>query len=379
MVGKPTVMVVDDDELTQELICGILGDEYALLRAGSGQECMDMLGREQTDVLLLDVNMPGIDGLDACRRIRKDPAHRNLSIIFVSASDTKDEIMAGYEAGADDYITKPLHSDSLLARVERNTRLHLKRKSMVSDEHFDHDEIQRIKTLMVPLVQFVELSQSTKFHDAVIEKLFQLTQQFNLSCRVQVQVYQQIQYFADDGMLRPIEANLLEQMRGQGQCCEFGKRLIINFSDISLLVRNLPIEDESLRENLILVLAQAIRIANAKIVSLNNREDREKQVENLVQVLESACETVGFLHQQFCDHTHKSHQVLDTVTHEIMKNLETLGLTDDQEEFLNKVIDRGMQKLMRLSNESVIVENNINAFAMELRESLRKNLLLSKG
>lgn len=377
-MGKPAVMVVDDDELTQELICGILGDDYTLLRAASGKQCMEMLEHEQADVLLLDVNMPGIDGLEACRLIRKNPAHRNLSIIFVSASDSKDEIIAGYEAGADDYITKPLHSDSLLARVERNSRLHLKRKSMVNEDTVDHHEIQRIKTLMVPLVQFVELSQSTTFHDAVIEKLFQFTQQINLSCRVQVQVHNQIQYFADDGMLRPIEANLLEQMRGQGQCCEFGKRLIINFSDLSLLVRNLPTEDDNLRQSLILVLTQAMRIANAKIVSLNTREDSEKQVENLAQVLESACETVGFLHQQFCDHTHKSHEVHDSVTHDIMKNLETLGLTDDQEDFLNQVIDRGMQKLLALSNESVIIENNINAFAVELRESLRKHLLAGR-
>lgn len=377
-MGKPTVMVVDDDELTQELICGILGDDYHLLRAASGSECLEQLGKSPTDVLLLDVNMPGIDGLEACRQIRKNPSHSNLSIIFVSASDAKDEIIAGYEAGADDYITKPLHSDSLLARVERNTRLHLKRKSLVSNDRLDSEEIQRIKTLMVPLVQFVELSQSTKFHDAVVEKLFQFTQQINLSCRLQIQIHGNTHYFADDGMLRPIEANLLEQMRGQGQCCEFGKRLIINFSDLSLLVRNMPTEDENLRENLTLVLTQGARIANAKLIALNSKEDREKQVENLVQVLESACETIGFLHQQFSDHTRKSHDVHDTVTHDICKNFENLGLTDDQEDFLNQVIDRGMQRLLSLSNESVIFENNINAFAMELRESLRKHLLLSR-
>lgn len=374
-MGKPTVMVVDDDELTQELICGILGDDYTLVRAASGNECMQMLEQGPTDILLLDVNMPGIDGLEACRLIRKNPAHHNLSIIFVSASDAKDEIIAGYEAGADDYITKPLHSDSLLARVERNTRLHLKRKSMVSDEYVERDEIQRIKSLIVPLVQFVELSQSANFHDAVIEKLFNFTQQLNLSCRVQARVHQQIQYFADDGMLRPIEANLLEQMHGQGQCCEFGKRLIINFSDVSLLVRNMPTENDGLRENLILAITQAVHIANAKINALNHKDDRQKQIETLAQVLESATETVGFLHQQFCDHTRKSHEVHDSVTHEISKNLEALGLTDEQEDFLNQVIDRGMQQLVALSNESVIIENNINAFALELRESLRKHML----
>lgn len=308
-MGKPTVMVVDDDELTQELICGILGDDYALIRAASGDECIEKLGQQATDILLLDVNMPGLDGLQACRMIRNNPAHQNLSIIFVSASDAKDEIIAGYEAGADDYITKPLHSDSLLARVERNTRLHLKRKSMVSDEFVEPDEMQRIKSLIVPLVQFVELSQAAKFHDAVIEKLFAFTQQIHLSCRAQVKVYQQTQYFADDGILLPIEANLLEQMRGQGQCCEFGKRLIINFNDVSLLVRNLPTGDESLRENLILALTQAVSIANTRIVALNSAEIREKQAESLAQVLEAACETVGFLHQQFCEHTHKSHDV----------------------------------------------------------------------
>lgn len=373
-MGKPTVMVVDDDELTQELICGILGDDYTLVKACSGNECMDRLDNTPTDVLLLDVHMPGIDGLEVCRLIRKNAAYHNLSIIFVSASDSKDEIIAGYEAGADDYITKPLHSDSLLARVERNTRLHLKRKAMTSDEYIDHDEFLRIKTLLAPLAQFLESSQSCKFHDAVVEKLFQFTEQISLSCRLQVQVHQQIQYFADDGMLRPIEANLLEQMRAQGQCCEFGKRLIINFSDLSLLVRNLPTEDESLRENLILVLTQAVRIANARITALNSKDDREKQVENLVQVLESACETIGFLHQQFCEHTRKSHEVHDGVTLEIMKNLETLGLTDEQEDFLIQVIDHGMQKLVELSNDSVIIENNINSFAVELRESLGRQL-----
>jgi two-component system, OmpR family, KDP operon response regulator KdpE len=117
-----TILVVDDLPQNARLLDAVLTPRgYRVLVAGSGPEALDLLRAERPDLVLLDIFMPGMDGYEVCRRIRRDPATAFLPVVMITASGNQEKIQS-IEAGADDFVTKPFSMDELLARVRAATR-----------------------------------------------------------------------------------------------------------------------------------------------------------------------------------------------------------------------------------------------------------------
>ncbi len=118
------VLVVDDILPNVKLLEAKLSAEYFdVLTATSGAEALELVRRELPDIVLLDVMMPEMDGFEVCRRIRADPATAHIPIVMVTALDQQSDRVMGLEAGADDFLTKPVKDMALLARVRSLVRL----------------------------------------------------------------------------------------------------------------------------------------------------------------------------------------------------------------------------------------------------------------
>ena len=117
---KESVLVVDDDVRILRMIHRIMELEgYCVLTASSGEEALDVFNQEAPSLVLLDIMMPDMDGVTACHRIRE---FSQVPIIMVTAKDSTEEKVEGLNAGADDYVTKPLSSEELAARVRAMLR-----------------------------------------------------------------------------------------------------------------------------------------------------------------------------------------------------------------------------------------------------------------
>ena len=133
------ILVVDDLETNVRLLEAKLTIEYYdVLTCGDGQTALTMAAEHQPDLVLLDVMMPGMDGFETCRRLKADPATRHIPVVLVTALDGRDDRIKGLEAGADDFITKPLDDVILFARVKSLTRL-----KQVTDELREREESGR--------------------------------------------------------------------------------------------------------------------------------------------------------------------------------------------------------------------------------------------
>lgn len=116
MSKEKTILVVDDQPALVRLVRDNLESrQFRVTHASDGAKALDIVENEKPDLVILDVMMPGMDGYEVCRRIRE---FSTVPIIMLTARNEQESLIQGFEAGADDYVTKPFHANELLARVE---------------------------------------------------------------------------------------------------------------------------------------------------------------------------------------------------------------------------------------------------------------------
>ena len=175
MKDKPVILVVDDQPQNLELLEAYLAPQgYGIVTAANGEEALDKLSGNPIDLMLLDIMMPGMDGFEVTRRVRRDNMHRLLPIILVTALRETEDRIKGIEAGCDDFISKPLDKMELLARVRSllkvnaykylmaNYRKMLEAEVLRRTEELKH-ALERIKS--VSLDTIYRLSMASEYKD----------------------------------------------------------------------------------------------------------------------------------------------------------------------------------------------------------------------
>jgi DNA-binding response OmpR family regulator len=116
--GRIRVLIVDDDRPTREVVRALLEDPgFELLEASGGEEALQLAVERPPHIVLLDIMMPGMDGYEVCRRIRRTPKLAGSVVLMLTAKKLPDDRRLGFEAGADDYMTKPFSPLELMSAI----------------------------------------------------------------------------------------------------------------------------------------------------------------------------------------------------------------------------------------------------------------------
>ena len=151
------ILIVDDNSTNLKVLMQVLeAADYSVLVATSGERALHIAAQASPDLILLDVMMPGMDGYEVCRRLKQDVSTQAIPVIFITAFDQTEGVMAGFDAGGVDYIPKPFRQEEVLARVqthlslyrltreleEKNTALE-KKNQQLKEIHEQLEEAQR--------------------------------------------------------------------------------------------------------------------------------------------------------------------------------------------------------------------------------------------
>lgn len=198
-----SVLVVDDDE-TNRAICKacLLRAGYQVREAADGCEALAQVGEEPPDLVIMDVMMPNMDGLECTRALRANPETRDIPIIIVSALSRTEDILAGLEAGADEYLSKPIRSSELILRVQSMARLQRERVDLL----LSYEERGKQMRVLTRLVEFCRAVSHSMNSNAILEQTVAAVSDVTGCQRVSVMLPDE-----DDRFLRIVSARGVEQ------------------------------------------------------------------------------------------------------------------------------------------------------------------------
>lgn len=153
-----TILVADDDPLIQEVLQTKLEKSgYRVKSALDGEETLASIQQEIPDLLILDIKMPGVDGLEICRRLKAEEKTRALPILMLTAYGGVDHIVKGLEAGADDYVTKPFQMEEVMMRVRALLRMR-DIESQLREKESHLARVQTVGQLLVTMAHHINNS-----------------------------------------------------------------------------------------------------------------------------------------------------------------------------------------------------------------------------
>jgi DNA-binding response OmpR family regulator len=339
-----TVFVVDDDKTTRLLLESMLGNKYAVEAFGSAESCLDRLTLIQPDLFLLDVGLPGMDGYDLCRAIKGLPEAGSIPVVFISGHDDLDAIMAGYDAGGEDYIVKPFDIAGLSHKIENLRRIEQDKSALLGQAR-DSDELATLVLANLDeyavLIKFLRSLNECSNTEETVEAILRSLAAFHLEGAVQIRLRNFEKTFSKTGENWPLEIAVINHIRTLDRIFEFRTRCAYNFEHITILVTNMPVADADLCGRIRDHLAIAAESAEAKLVALQSFADNASMRDEIRNLLRDVGQTVASYSKKYDEARYRGTVYTTRILDDLVAAFAHLGMSSQQEEeILGMVRDR---------------------------------------
>lgn len=357
------IFIVDDDPMARMIIADEFSNSpYQLYEFSDGESCLAAL-EQRPDLILLDVEMPHMDGYQTCQRIKQTAIGQLVDVIFVSGHDTTEEKLAGYDVGGSDYIIKPVNPQELLTKVKLALRHREQHSQAVADQQYAmHTALTAISSAgeQGVVLDFMRRSFTVSGLAELGALVVEAMNQFGVSSCIQLRGKQATVNAASLGEVTPLEVELMSRLREAGRIKEVGKRLVANFGDISLLIKNMPDEEQRrgrLRDHLALLLEGAE--SRMRVLELNQR---------LASLVIDSRETLRQIEQMQHENKQTALQIMDDVVRDLEALFMKLGLSEEQETALLTIVQHGVDRSLNNFEQGISLDNTLRELVQQLSE-----------
>jgi CheY-like chemotaxis protein len=372
MTPQPLIYIVDDAADNRLLLRSLLEDKYRISEAESGEQCLSMLEQEEPDLILLDINMPGISGYHTCLTIRKTARSATIPVIFVSARDSAEERLAGFEAGADDYLTKPIDGTLLLEKIEFHLQRCLSRKQAIAQSHEAMNvamEAMTSSSELGQIIHFVKEVQAIQKGSALAVAIMTVAAQFGLNCCVLIDEAEPVLLGCTAGSM---EARVLMKFRNVDQrITHLGVRTVIHSGMVIILIKNMPLDDEARYGRLKDHLAVLADIANGRAQSIaaesNLSQQRTQFLRDLIALAE---DNIRLTSNDINAYTESVTNTVSDMVIRLEGMLFSLGLEEDQEKKLMKLANQTTARLDDMAGKAKDMDGNLSKILEALYDLL---------
>ncbi|TYL47594.1 PleD family two-component system response regulator [Marinomonas sp. IMCC 4694] len=362
-----TILIVDDNPTDLKLSSALLSKNFNVIESSSGEEAISVLlsGDCAPQVIILDASMPGMNGYETCQIIKQNPDFAAVDIIFVSGHDSIEEKIKGYDAGASDFMVKPVQPIELIKKVNSALQHYTQFQNACTESKI------AMETAMTAITDAGELStvihfMRESFQCTSVKSLAKLIVSsaagFGLENSIILQTSHESIAETSGNRIPPLEYEVLSTLKNAKRIQQMGRRLILNFGTISQLIKNLPDDEEKcgrLRDHLALILEAAT--SRLKAITLMN----EMKI-----VLDCTKVSISHYQENKTIQREANVQVMDDLMIELNDNLFQYGLTEEQENVLLKMVEKYNLKTLSLYEQGDSGDQELQAIANKIAQSV---------
>lgn len=375
MEPLPTVLAIDDDKISQKFIARALARQYNHISAFTGEEGIAQAIELCPDIILLDVEMPGMNGYEVCDQLRQNNSTSQIPIVFLSSRSSLRERMLGFESGANDYLPKPFAPEELLAKLNllntyKTNQQQLEEKVSLAEETA-YTALTGSSELGLAM-SFVEQSYNAQNYEMLAFRLFSVTSSLDLKCSLLMLNGDEKLYFSSTGNINPLEEEVIAMLRKDQRFIDFGCRTQINFDHLSLLIKNMPLDDMERYGRIKDLMPSMLGSADAKIQSLNARSAMSAQTNELLNSFNDIKSTLATLAVSLKDNQEKGAHIMRDMLNELEFHLPGMGLEDDQERFIVNLIDGSIHKALDVTDATSSISNSFTHVVSNLEDLIDK-------
>lgn len=377
------ILLIDDDKMTHKFIESQLEDNFNLHHAYNGEEGIKSALAKPVELILLDIEMPGQNGYQVCEKLKQDAKLQDIPVIFLSGKNKVEEILKGYEAGADDFVVKPFDMSFL------QTKLWVI-KSYYAEKQQLSEKIQAAESTaytamtgnseLGQVMGFVEKSYGATLVDELAKHFLNLTKTWGLNCLVYMELATQDYYFSSKEVVKPLEKKLMQAARLDKRFVDFGARTIINYPKVSVLIKNMPLDDPDTYGRLKDLFPSALGAADAKLHALEVEKALTEQANRLTFTFHEMKDQLVSLTNTLHHNQQEGYEKMRSMFYELESRIPTLGLDDDQEKYIldsvmntieevtdsvmasehtNKTLNRVLDTMQNLVDEQTQIVSNV--------------------
>ncbi|MEC8326376.1 MAG: response regulator [Pseudomonadota bacterium] len=343
-----SVLAIDDDKLIHQIIEKTLTDNNQVSHAYNGEEGIKMARDTHPDIILLDVEMPGINGFEVCSKLKQQLDTQDIPIMFLSSRSSLEERIKGYNSGADDYIVKPFETEELLARIKV---LHQYKKQ----SHLLKQDIEQAQnTAAIAMTDYSDMGRAMRYVSQTYgvksltrlsECLFEFFSPLNLNVVTAFWFESGNEFFSNNSAVCPLEKELMLNAKEGERFIDFGSRTIINYPNVSLLVKNMPVNNAPLYGRYKDLFPHILEATNAKLGTLELHNQLSEQAKQITKTFELVDSTLRAQLQSLYNNSKVSVELIETLYQRFCDTVPRLALESDQEEYILGSVEETVENL----------------------------------
>lgn len=343
--GKARILTVDDDSIINFLYDKHLSSQYEVFSATSGEEAIDTYQMVQPDLILLDVEMPGMNGYETCLKLRE---MTSVPIIFATSHTGLEEHLKAFDAGGDDIMTKPLVVEILLRKVA----LAIKLKHTQEKLHQEKDSLQsQAKEFLFSinssrvLLHYASENLSCNSFEELAQNTANAIQDFSLQGCVSIRHGEKDICMTTHGEATSLEISILDKSRAQGKIFQLNRNLVINEGPVSILIPNMPADKESaerVQENMVLLAETAHKFCE----NVDMRKMSMARAENMQLALFEASKGVDDIRKKQVQMLMDVRLLLQGLVDKVEQSYSILDTTQDQERMISGAMHDSVQLIL---------------------------------
>ncbi len=374
---KHKLLIVDDDGFSAVHIEGLLGNAFEIEYAASGADGIEAIAKTRPSIVLMDVEMPDMDGYTACRHLKANEATHDIPVIFLSSHSDAEDRLKGYEVGGDDYIAKPFNPDVLRRKIGVVLRNRIKNAELATKaEVASQAAIAAMESLGdagTILNVLREIAGSTDYRhisSVILETLHGYDVEASLQLRDDSGSY----FRSSRGLCTPLEEAVLTNMRNCSRIVDLGARSAFNFDRVSVIINNMPRADPDRYGRIKDSVAMIVEAIDIHMKSLTLMFGAIERGDTLMRLIHRNTKIMRDIENRLSTQREESAKILNGLVTEIEDSFYWLGLSEQQESFLQKRARDAVHKAQALYDNGMETDAIMKSLTEGLDDALQQEM-----